>query len=309
MASCASSITILPQGSGVQTGVQFDNNRMNVPLAFSGSYSFGGCYQFSGWGQSNMELRFDQNTQSVYGIVNVETVSLDGVNPIISGLITPVVQSTINERVNPIKVVDGKQLAIDLPIAASGGDLKAAVKDVRAEVKDNARELVRNLRIQRRAASAGCCRSINYLRNRRPPFSEAFKYLHTHDLGLFVFGELVDLCDVRVRQLLNLVESVAFVVLGDLFVLELFFRASFAACLHVSNGDAMVLGEFVDLLCELLTPLFVKRRHGQPDDLAVIRRVKSEVGSDDRFFNGVTCDMSHGWTVISCGSGTATEAI
>jgi hypothetical protein len=140
-ASCASSITILPQGSGVQTGVQFDNNRMNVPLAFSGSYSFGGCYQFSGWAQSNMELRFDQNTQSVYGIVNVETVSLDGVNPIISGLITPVVQSTINERVNPIKVVDGKQLAIDLPVAASGGDLKAAVKDVRAEVKDNALNL------------------------------------------------------------------------------------------------------------------------------------------------------------------------
>jgi len=140
-ASCASSITILPQGSGVQTGVQFDNNRMNVPLAFSGSYSFGGCYQFSGWAQSNMELRFDQNTQSVYGIVNVETVNLDGVNPIISGLLTPVVQSTINERVNPIKVVDGKQLAIDLPIAASGGDLKAAVNDVRAEVKDNALNL------------------------------------------------------------------------------------------------------------------------------------------------------------------------
>jgi hypothetical protein len=140
-ASCASSITILPQGSGVQTGVQFDNNRMNVPLAFSGSYSFGGCYQFAGWAQSNMELRFDQNAQSVYGIVNVETVNLDGVNPIISGLLTPVVQSTINERVNPIKIVDGKQLAVDLPITASGGDLKAAVNDVRAEVKDNALNL------------------------------------------------------------------------------------------------------------------------------------------------------------------------
>ena len=140
-ASCASNITILPQGSGVQTGVQFENNRLNVPLAFTGSYNFGGCYQFSGWAQSNMELRFDQNTQSVYGVVNVETVNLDGVNPIISGLLTPVVQSTINERVNPIKIVDGKQLAVDLPIAASGGDLKAAVNDVRAEVKDNALNL------------------------------------------------------------------------------------------------------------------------------------------------------------------------
>ena len=140
-ASCQSSITILPQGSGVQTGVQFENNRLNVPLAFNGSYSFGGCYQFSGWAQSNLELRFDQNTQSVFGIVNVETVNLDGINPIVSGLITPIVQSTINERVNPIKIVDGKQLAVDLPIVASGGDLKAAVNDVRAEVKDNALNL------------------------------------------------------------------------------------------------------------------------------------------------------------------------
>ena len=140
-ASCQSNITILPQGSGVETGVQFENNRLNVPLAFTGSYSFAGCYQFSGWAQSNLELRFDQNTQSVFGIVNVETVNLDGINPIISGLVTPIVQSTINERVNPIKIVDGKQLAVDLPIVASGGDLKAAVNDVRAEVKDNALNL------------------------------------------------------------------------------------------------------------------------------------------------------------------------
>lgn len=140
-ASCQSSITILPQGSGVQTGVQFENNRLNVPLAFSGSYSFGGCYQFSGWAQSNLELRFDQNTQSVFGVVNVETVNLDGVNPVVSGFVTPIVQSTINQRVNPIKIIDGKQLGVDLPIVASGGDLKAAVNDVRAEVKDNALNL------------------------------------------------------------------------------------------------------------------------------------------------------------------------
>ena len=140
-ASCQSSITILPQGSGVQTGVQFENNRLNAPLAFSGRYSMGQCFQFSGWAQSSLELRFDQNTQSVFGIVNVETVNLDGWNPVVSGLITPIVQSTINERVNPIKIVDGKQLAVDLPIVASGGDLKAGVNDVRAEVKDNSLNL------------------------------------------------------------------------------------------------------------------------------------------------------------------------
>ena len=137
-ANCASTITILPEGSGVQTSVRFDNDRLTAPLAFTGSYNSPvGCIPFSGWAQSNLELRFDQNTQSVFGIVNVETVNLDGVNPIWGGLITPIVQSTINSRVNPIKMVDGKQLAIDLPIAASGGNLRAPVIDVRAEVKDN----------------------------------------------------------------------------------------------------------------------------------------------------------------------------
>ena len=137
-ASCASNITILPNGSGVQTGVQFQNDKLNAPLAFTGSYNSPlGCIPFSGWAQSNLELRFDQASQSVFGIVNVETVNLDGVNPVWSGLITPIVQSTINTRVNPIRLVDGKQLAIDLPIVASGGDLEAGVNDVRAEVKEN----------------------------------------------------------------------------------------------------------------------------------------------------------------------------
>jgi hypothetical protein len=137
-ANCAGTITILPEGSGVQTSVRFDNNRLTAPLAFNGSYNSPvGCLPFSGWAQSNLELRFDQGTQSVFGIVNVETVNLDGVNPIWGGLITPIVQSTINSRVNPIKMVDGKQLAIDLPIAASGGNLRAPVTDVRAEVKEN----------------------------------------------------------------------------------------------------------------------------------------------------------------------------
>ena len=69
--------------------------------------------------------------------MNVETVNLDGVNPIFIGLITPIIQTTLNNRVNPIRIVDGRQLAVDLPVAASNGELKAGVDDVRAEVKDN----------------------------------------------------------------------------------------------------------------------------------------------------------------------------
>lgn len=139
---CASRITILPEGSGVQTGVRFENNKLGAPLAFTGSYqSPVGCLQFSGWAQSTFDLRFDAATQSVFGQVNVETVNLDGINPVFSALVTPIVQSTLNTRVNPIRILDGKQIAVNLPIAATGGNLQAKVTDVRSEVKDNALNL------------------------------------------------------------------------------------------------------------------------------------------------------------------------
>jgi len=139
---CDSAITILPNGSGVATNVQFANNKLSVPLAFTGNYSSPiGCIPFSGWAQANLELRFDRETQTVYGVLNVETVNLDGVDPVWSGLITPLVQSTINSQVNPIRLVDGRQLALNLPVVASNGILTAGVNDVRAEIKDNALNL------------------------------------------------------------------------------------------------------------------------------------------------------------------------
>jgi hypothetical protein len=88
-----------------------------------------------------MDLRFDQQTQSVFGQLNVETVNLDGLNPVFSALVTPIVQSTLNARVNPIRIIDGKQIAVSVPIVAASGNLNAQVQDVRAEIKDNALNL------------------------------------------------------------------------------------------------------------------------------------------------------------------------
>ena len=139
---CEGKITLLPEGSGVQTGLRFEENRLTAPLAFSGSTSvFGSCIQFTGWAQANLELRYDAGQQSVFGQINVETVNLDGVVPVISSFVTPIVQSTINQRVNPIQVLQGKQIALNVPINATNGNLQANVKDVRAEVKDNALNL------------------------------------------------------------------------------------------------------------------------------------------------------------------------
>lgn len=139
---CQSRITLLPESNGVSSSLSFENNKVSAPLAFRGSYnSMLGCLSFSGWAKSNLEMRFDAEKQIVFGQLNIETVNLDGVNPLLSGVITPLIQSTLNQRVNPVQILDGKQLAFSLPIKASNAKLNANVKDVRSEIKDNAMNL------------------------------------------------------------------------------------------------------------------------------------------------------------------------
>ncbi len=139
---CEGKITLQQQGSNVTTGVRLENGKITAPLAFTGStLVFGNCINFAGWAQANLALRYDEQQQNVYGQINVETVNLDGLNPLVSGFVTPIVQSTINQRVNPITILRGQQLALSLPISATNGTLQAKIKDVRSEVKDNALNL------------------------------------------------------------------------------------------------------------------------------------------------------------------------
>ena len=86
-------------------------------------------------------MRFDENKQIVYGIVNVETVNLDGIAPFITNIVTPLIQDALNKNVNPIEIINGKNLSVDLPIAAMDGNFQANISDVRAEVKDKALNL------------------------------------------------------------------------------------------------------------------------------------------------------------------------
>lgn len=137
-AECDGKITMLPEGSGVKTDVRLEDGRIDVPLAFTGSTSvFGQCFQFKGWAQANLNLYFEPNEQTVNGEIKVETVNLDGVPPLASGIVAQFVQNSLNSRVNPITILRGRQVALNLPIAATNGTLNAQVKDVRAEIKEN----------------------------------------------------------------------------------------------------------------------------------------------------------------------------
>jgi hypothetical protein len=139
---CAGKITLLPEGSNVRTGVRLENGKINAPLAFTGSTSvLGSCYNFSGWAQANLNLRYDAPSQTVFGQIEVETVNLDGVTPLVSGIIARFVQASLNQRVNPIVILRGEQIAMSLPIAATDGTLNGKVKEVRSDIKENALNL------------------------------------------------------------------------------------------------------------------------------------------------------------------------
>lgn len=140
-ANCTNTLTIQPEGEGVQTAVRFVENRVTAPLAFRGSYSAPiiGCQNFSGTAQANIDFRFDANDQTLYGILNVVRIDLANMIPGAAGFVTPIVQNSLNERVNPIKILDGRQLNLAVPVAPAGGTLSARVTDIRADITDSLR--------------------------------------------------------------------------------------------------------------------------------------------------------------------------
>jgi hypothetical protein len=133
---------VAAEGSGVKTGVRLADGQIAAPLAFSGSYStFGQCLNFRGWAQANIQLRFEQTEQTLYGQINVESVNLEGISPLFGGLVTGFVQNAINQRVNPLILMRGSQIGLQIPVQATGGTLRAQARQIRSEVKDGALRL------------------------------------------------------------------------------------------------------------------------------------------------------------------------
>jgi hypothetical protein len=141
-AQCDNVVVLNPEGGNVKTRVQFAGGKIIAPLAFTGSYRIlTQCIRFKGTARATVDLSFDQTKQTVFGRLNIEEVILEGTSSLVSGLVTAFVRKTIDERLNPFEVLRVSQLALSLPIQATGGTLKAQVKDVRAEVQEGALKL------------------------------------------------------------------------------------------------------------------------------------------------------------------------
>ncbi len=140
--SCNNVLVLNQEGDNTKTSVRFTGGKIVAPIAFSGTYSvLTRCMSFKGTGKSTVELRFDQPKQTVYGRLNIEEVTLDDVSPIISALVTAFVRRSIDEQLNPFEVLEASQLSLSLPVQASGGTVKASVKDVRSEIQEGALKL------------------------------------------------------------------------------------------------------------------------------------------------------------------------
>lgn len=133
---CASVVVLEREMDGVKTAVHFENGRIVAPLAFTGSYNTGllGCMRFQGWADTNINLEFDQARQALYARVAVADIHLKGIPMLANGVVVDMVQSAIDQRVNPVEILRTEQLTARVPLSAAGGALRLRAKELRPEI-------------------------------------------------------------------------------------------------------------------------------------------------------------------------------
>ncbi len=137
--ACASEVVLQRETDGVRTAIHFTKEGIVAPLAFTGTYNTGllGCVRFRGWANASINLEYDRQSQSLLARVAVQDFHLSDLSTRASGVVKELVQSAINKRVNPIKILQAAQLAARLPVTAAGGVLRLRVTDLRPEILQN----------------------------------------------------------------------------------------------------------------------------------------------------------------------------
>ena len=134
---CQNQVVVEPSAGDVKTGVLMRDGKVVVPLAFSGTYSLlGNCQNLRGTAEAGLDFRFAPDEQTLYGQLNVAGVNVEGMSPLLAGFVTAFVQGAINQRVNPLVLLRGQQLTLNIPVQAAGGALHAQAREVQQEAKD-----------------------------------------------------------------------------------------------------------------------------------------------------------------------------
>lgn len=134
---CNETIRLKKEVDGVKTAVRFRNGKIVAPIAFEGNYNppLIGCIDFSGWADTTIEIVFDRGRNAIVGRATVSNVNLSGTGGVGSSFLARFVQSSIDEKVNPIEIVKIDQLSFLLPIQ-NAGNLRMKATNVRHQVRD-----------------------------------------------------------------------------------------------------------------------------------------------------------------------------
>ncbi|HXG84186.1 MAG TPA: hypothetical protein VNI84_09175 [Pyrinomonadaceae bacterium] len=138
--ACDESIRLRREIDGVRTAVRFRDGKIYAPLAFAGSYNppFVGCVDFQGYAETNIELEFDKTKQTLIGRARVLNVVLSGTGGIGSSLLTRLVQSSLDKKINPIQILQADKLSFLLPVQNAGGALRMRATGIRSEISNGA---------------------------------------------------------------------------------------------------------------------------------------------------------------------------
>jgi hypothetical protein len=135
IANCSESIKLQREIDGVRTAVRFRDGKIYAPIAFSGNYNppLIGCVGFSGWAETNIELEYNAEKQGLIGRAKVLNVSLSGTGGIGGSLLTRLVQSAIDKKINPIQILPIDKVSFIIPIQNSGS-LRMKAIGIRPEI-------------------------------------------------------------------------------------------------------------------------------------------------------------------------------
>jgi len=140
---CASAVTLQREEAGVKTAVKLEQGKISAPLAFSGAYNSTllGCIPFRGWAATSWTLEFDRSRQALLAHIQVQDIHLTNVPALASGSLTSMVQSAVDQRMNPLSLLNLDQLSPRVPIAPAGGALRLRAKEVNPIVSPGSLQL------------------------------------------------------------------------------------------------------------------------------------------------------------------------
>lgn len=138
--SCAESVRLEREMSGVKTAVQFREGKIIAPIAFTGKYNAPllGCLDFRGWAETHLELEVDQNSQTLFARANVKNVQVNNIPSFAGGVVARLLQGSIDKKINPVKLLLLDKLSFVVPVSVAEGSLKMNAKSLRHEVAQNA---------------------------------------------------------------------------------------------------------------------------------------------------------------------------